>query len=66
MAVGGNKGDVKIIDEETLQTLVTLKSGHGCVSDIKYSPDNAYLAVASHDTCVDIYSVAKVGLGFSV
>jgi WD40 repeat protein len=42
-----------------LQTLWSAKECHGAISDLKYSPDNAYLAVASHDQVVDVYSVAK-------
>ena len=59
LAVGSNKGKVVILSESDMRPLFQFKDVSGPILDLKYSPDGSYLAVASEDTFIDIYSTAR-------
>lgn len=56
IAVGTKDGSFLILKEHDLTELVQVDHRHQEVSDIKFSPDDRYLAVGTHDNFVDIYS----------
>lgn len=47
---------MQILDEgENLRPIHDVKDLKEAVSDIKYSPNNRFMAVASNETVIDIY-----------
>ncbi|KAJ9506292.1 hypothetical protein QJQ45_013870, partial [Haematococcus lacustris] len=60
VAVGGVKGQLKVLDQGShLRPLHQAHDSKEGVSDIKYSPNNRFLAVATFDTWIDLYNVDK-------
>ena len=59
LAVGGRQGRLKVLDELTLRPVWEGKDCTQAISDMKYSPNNRYLAVASHDTYIDVYAATR-------
>ncbi|KAG1660169.1 hypothetical protein FOA52_005269 [Chlamydomonas sp. UWO 241] len=59
IAVGGALGCIKILNEDGLDIIKEFKDSKQGISDIKYSPDNTLLAVATYDAWIDIYSVTR-------
>lgn len=56
LAVGTRSGRVRVLDAETLQPLYGFQDQFSAVDELKYSPDNKFLAVAGHDMFIDIYA----------
>mmetsp|Transcript_7472 Transcript_7472/g.24809 ORF Transcript_7472/g.24809 Transcript_7472/m.24809 type:complete len:915 (+) Transcript_7472:548-3292(+) len=65
LAAGCKNGGVHVVDAETLQPLHWVKTFETAVDDIRFCPNSRFLAAASHDTFIDIFSVdedfARIG-----
>lgn len=49
----------QVLLEGTLQPVHKARDSREGITDLKYSPDGRYLAVATADAWVDVYSTAK-------
>uniref|UniRef100_A0A8C2CNQ4 EMAP like 2 n=1 Tax=Cyprinus carpio TaxID=7962 RepID=A0A8C2CNQ4_CYPCA len=65
LAVGTMTGRWLVLDTDTCDLVSMHTDGNEIISVVKYSPDGAYLAVASHDNFVYIYSVTENGRKYS-
>lgn len=57
IAVGGRGGELVVLDEYTFRPVFRDRPCKSGVEDVKYSPDDTRLAVASRDQVVDVYVV---------
>ena len=59
IAVGCMDGTVRIVSYLKWKQIKVIKHRKRWISELRYSPDNKYLAVGSHDCAIDIYAVGK-------
>ncbi|GAA6097398.1 echinoderm microtubule-associated protein-like 2 isoform X1 [Tachysurus ichikawai] len=64
-AVGTMTGRWLVLDTEKRDLISMHTDGNEIISNIRYSPDGAYLAVGSHDNFVYIYAVTENGRKYS-
>jgi len=57
IAVGFHGGTIRVLESSTLKLTKTIQDHHRWISEIKFSPDNALMAVGSHDDVIDVYNV---------
>ncbi|KAI9001956.1 WD40-repeat-containing domain protein [Gaertneriomyces semiglobifer] len=57
LAVGTLDGAVHVLTGDLQDTVTIIKQRQNPVYDVHYSPNGAYLAVATHDGVIDIYAV---------
>jgi len=55
IAVGFYGGGFMVYEEKTGQEVAAKKHRRSIISDVKFSPDGRWLAIASHDFFIDIY-----------
>ncbi|TSN57714.1 Echinoderm microtubule-associated protein-like 1 [Bagarius yarrelli] len=65
LAVGTMTGRWLVLDTETRDLISMHTDGNEIISNVKYSPDGAYIAVGSHDNFVYIYAVTENGRKYS-
>ncbi|CAB1423818.1 unnamed protein product [Pleuronectes platessa] len=65
LAVGTMTGRCLVLDTDTRDLVSMHTDGNEIISNIRYSPDGNFLAVASHDNFVYIYSVKENGRKYS-
>ncbi|KAK3531828.1 hypothetical protein QTP70_029719 [Hemibagrus guttatus] len=65
LAVGTMTGRWLVLDTETRDLISMHTDGNEIISNVRYSPDGAYLAVGSHDNFVYIYAVTENGRKYS-
>ncbi|XP_032367934.1 echinoderm microtubule-associated protein-like 2 isoform X2 [Etheostoma spectabile] len=65
LAVGTMTGRWLVLDTDTRDLVSMHTDGNEILSNIKYSPDGNFLAVASHDNFVYIYAVTENGRKYS-
>ncbi|XP_058270453.1 echinoderm microtubule-associated protein-like 2 isoform X2 [Hemibagrus wyckioides] len=65
LAVGTMTGRWWVLDTETRDLISMHTDGNEIISNVRYSPDGAYLAVGSHDNFVYIYAVTENGKKYS-
>lgn len=61
VAVGTMTGRWLVLDTDTRDLVSVHTDGNEIISNVKYSPDGNFLAVASHDNFVYIYAVTEGG-----
>uniref|UniRef100_A0A8C5N783 Echinoderm microtubule-associated protein-like 2 n=1 Tax=Gouania willdenowi TaxID=441366 RepID=A0A8C5N783_GOUWI len=65
VAVGTMTGRWLVLDTDTQDLVSTHTDGNEIISNVRYSPDGNFLAVASHDNFVYIYAVTENGRKYS-
>ncbi|XP_062242000.1 echinoderm microtubule-associated protein-like 2 [Platichthys flesus] len=65
LAVGTMTGRWLVLDTDTRDLVSMHTDGNEIISNIRYSPDGNFLAVASHDNFVYIYAVTENGRKYS-
>ncbi|XP_006805294.1 echinoderm microtubule-associated protein-like 2 [Neolamprologus brichardi] len=65
LAVGTMTGKWLVLDTDTRDLVSMHTDGNEIISNVKYSPDGNFLAVASHDNFVYIYAVTENGRKYS-
>ncbi|PWA19467.1 hypothetical protein CCH79_00019053, partial [Gambusia affinis] len=65
LAVGTMTGRWLVLDTDTRDLVSMHTDGSEIISNVKYSPDGNFLAVASHDNFVYIYAVSESGKKYS-
>ncbi|KAM8769135.1 echinoderm microtubule-associated protein-like 2 isoform 2-T2 [Acanthopagrus schlegelii] len=65
LAVGTMTGRWLVLDTDTRDLVSMHTDGNEIISNVKYSPDGNFLAVASHDNYVYIYAVTENGRKYS-
>nr|XP_046245849.1 echinoderm microtubule-associated protein-like 2 isoform X2 [Scatophagus argus] len=65
LAVGTMTGRWLVLDTDTRDLVSMHTDGNEIISNVKYSPDGNFLAVASHDNFVYIYAVTEGGRKYS-
>ncbi|KAE8294969.1 Echinoderm microtubule-associated protein-like 1 [Larimichthys crocea] len=65
LAVGTMTGRWLVLDTDTHDLVSMHTDGNEIISNVKYSPDGNFLAVASHDNFVYIYAVTDSGRKYS-
>ncbi|XP_046338524.1 echinoderm microtubule-associated protein-like 6 isoform X1 [Haliotis rufescens] len=58
IAVGLKNGEFLILSKD-LKLWTKKRDRSGSINDIRFSPDNKYLAVGSEDSCVDFYDISQ-------
>ncbi|XP_006627673.2 echinoderm microtubule-associated protein-like 2 isoform X1 [Lepisosteus oculatus] len=65
VALGTMTGRWLVLDTETQDVVCAHTDGNEIISIVKYSPDGAYLAVASHDNFIYLYAASENGRKYS-
>ncbi|XP_023207042.1 echinoderm microtubule-associated protein-like 2 isoform X2 [Xiphophorus maculatus] len=65
LAVGTMTGRWLVLDTDTRDLVSMHTDGSEIISNVKYSPDGNFLAVASHDNFIYIYAVSESGKKYS-